>query len=73
MRLPKEVDMTYRIESDYPLSSDWLPASAFTAHYEDKSTAVATAIDGMDDPGEQEVRAIRIETGEVVWRSIEDK
>lgn len=47
--------MIYRIESDYPLTSDWLPATAF--------------IEGVDDPEEQEVRVICVETGEVVWRS----
>ena len=60
--------MIYRIESDYPLTSDWLPATAFKQHYATESTAVATAIEGVDDPEEQEVRVICVETGEVVWR-----
>lgn len=63
--------MAYRIESDYPLASDWLPATAFTLHYESQSAAVAIAIEGVDDPEEQEVRVICVETGEVVWRSTE--
>jgi hypothetical protein len=30
---------------------------------------VATAIEGVDDPDEQEVRVVCIEDGEIVWRS----
>jgi hypothetical protein len=65
--------MTYRIESDHPLESDWMPAKAFTQHYEDLSAAVATAIEGVDDPAEQEVRVVCVESGEVVWRSTEEE
>jgi len=61
--------MHFRIESVFPLESDWLPATAFTQHYEDRSTAVATAIEGVEDPAEQEVCVVCVETGEVVWRS----
>ena len=61
--------MRYRIESDYPLESVWLPAKAFTRIYDSESAAVATAIEGVDDPEEQEVSVICVETGEVVWRS----
>ena len=61
--------MVFRIESDFPLTSDWLPADAFTRHYETNASAVAIAIEGVDDPDEQEVRVICVETGEVVWRS----
>lgn len=63
--------MTYRIESDYPLESDWLAATAFKQHYATESAAVAIAIEGVNDPEEQEVRVICVETGEVVWRSTE--
>jgi hypothetical protein len=63
--------MSYRIESEFPLNSDWLPAKAFKQHYDNESAAVATAIEGVDDPEEQEVRVIWVETGEVVWRSTE--
>ena len=62
---------TYRIESSYKLTSDWLPPSAFTQVYECRSSAVATAIEGVDDPGEQEVRVVCVESGETVWRSTE--
>jgi hypothetical protein len=61
--------MRYRIESDFPLSSDWLPASVFAQHYESLSEAIAIAIEGVDDPDEDEVRVVCVETGEVVWRS----
>ena len=65
--------MTYRIESDFPLNSDWLPAKAFKQHYDNESAAVATDIEGVDDPEEQEVRIICVETGEVVWRSTDEQ
>lgn len=61
----------FRIESKCTLASDWLPESAFTAIYGERSTALATAIDGVDDPQEQEVCVVGISTGEVVWRSTE--
>lgn len=65
--------MTYQIESEYRLESDWLPPDAFMKHYNDLSVAVATAIEGVDDPAEQEVRVICGETGEVVWRSTDEE
>ncbi|MEF3193374.1 MAG: hypothetical protein K6346_04060 [Halothiobacillaceae bacterium] len=65
--------MSYRIESDFKLSSDWLPAKAFKQHYDSVGAAIATAIEGVDDPEEQEVRVICVETGEVVWRSTEER
>lgn len=65
--------MSYRIESAYRLESDWLPAKAFKQHYDSESAAVAIAIEGVDDPEEQEVRVICVETGEVVWRSTDEK
>ena len=60
---------TYRIESSFKLESDWFPASEFARVYKDRAEAVATAIEGVDEPGEQEVRVVCVETGEVVWRS----
>lgn len=65
--------MKYRIKSDYPLKSDWLPAKAFKQHYDCQSTAIAIAIEGVDDPEDQEVQVVCVETGEVVWRSIDEK
>ena len=64
---------TYRIESDFPLSSDWMPADAFTQLYSDQAAAEATAIEGVDDPAETEVRVICVETGEVVWVSTSEQ
>jgi hypothetical protein len=61
----------YRIESDVELSSEWLPASAFTTLYDSQSVAVATAIEGVDDPSVDEVRVVNTATGRVVWRSTE--
>ena len=61
--------MTYKIEADSTLESDWLPSEAFTRYYEDRASAVAIAIEGVEDPDETEVRVVCVETGEVVWRS----
>jgi hypothetical protein len=60
---------TFRIESSHKLSSDWLPASEFTRVHTDSSAAVATAIEGVDDPAKQEVRVVCVEDGEIIWRS----
>lgn len=65
--------MRYRIESAYRLESDGLPAKAFKPHYDSESAAVATVIEGVDDPEEQEVRVVCVETGEMVWRSTDEK
>lgn len=65
--------MTYRIASRYPLTSDGLPKGAFTAHFENEATAIATAIEGVDDPKEQEVRVVCVETGAAVWRSTKEE
>ena len=64
---------TYRIESSRKLTSDWLPVEAFTRVYTDHAWAVATAIEGVDDPAEQEVRVVYVEEGEIVWRSTDHK
>lgn len=61
--------MLYRIEADVPLASDWLPADAFVTLYEDLSWAIATAIEGVDDPEHDEVRVVDCDTEQVVWRS----
>jgi hypothetical protein len=63
----------YRIESTPALSSDWLPLAAFTTIYDNQSVAVATAIEGVDDPGEREVCVIDVATGDVVWRSTDEE
>jgi hypothetical protein len=67
--MANQIVKTYRIESSHKLSSDWLPASEFTRAYSNSSEAVATAIEGVEDPGEQEVRVVCVEDGEIVWRS----
>jgi hypothetical protein len=63
----------YRIESDVVLSSDWLPASVFDQEFENHAIAVATAIEGVDDPAVEEVRVVDVATGAVVWRSIDEE
>jgi hypothetical protein len=63
----------YRIESDVELSSDWLPPDAFTTVYASQPAAVATAIEGVDDPALDEVRVVDARTGQVVWRSTQQE
>ena len=65
--------MSYRIESNFQLESDCLPAEAFSQHYATLSAAVAIAIEGVNEPEEQEVRVICVETGDIVWRSTEEE
>jgi hypothetical protein len=60
------------IESYYPLISDWLPKEAFTTIYDNSSSAVATAIEGVEDQN-TEVRVVDLSTGEVIWRSTEEE
>lgn len=60
----------FRIESNHKLTSDWLPKTEFTKIHSDLSYAIATAIEGVDDP-KQEVRIVDISTNQVVWRSTE--
>ena len=69
----KEVGSGHRIESDLTLASDWLPSDAFSRTYTDRAAAVATAIEGVDDPAIQEVRVVDAGTGTVVWRSTDDE
>jgi hypothetical protein len=69
----KGVGSEYRIESDLVLSSDWLPSDAFSRTHEDRAAAIATAIEGVDDPAVQEVRVVDVGTGTVVWRSTDDE
>jgi len=64
--------MGYKIESEHKLSSDFLPDYMFTKIHEDLSGAVATAIEGVDDPKSQEVKVIDLDTGEVVFNSTEE-
>lgn len=66
-----EVKQGFKIESDYPLASDWLPAIAFTSLYPTSSAAIVVAIEGVDDPEDYEVRVVDMATGKVVWRSTE--
>ncbi|WP_226363106.1 hypothetical protein [Pseudonocardia sp. ICBG1142] len=63
----------YRIEADVELSSDWLPASAFTMVYPTMDGAIATAIEGVEDPEVDEVRIVHVATGWVVWRSTDEE
>lgn len=65
--------MTFKIEADFPLESDWLPTAVFTRHWDSESAAIATALEGVDDSEEDEVRVVCVETGEAVWRSTEAK
>ena len=60
---------TYRIESSRKLTSDWLAAEPFTRVYTDHAWAVATAMEGVDDPAEQEARVGCVKDGEIVWPS----
>jgi hypothetical protein len=69
----EDVGSGYRIESDLALSSDWLPSDAFSQIYTDSAMAVATAIEGVDDPAIEEVRVVDVCTGAVVWRSTDDE
>jgi hypothetical protein len=62
---------SFRVESDLRLESDWMPPEAFTMVYSSSAAAVATAIEGVEDPATEEVRVIDTSTGEVVWRSTE--
>jgi len=62
---------TYKIESDFILQSDFLSQTVFTKHYDNIADAIAIAIEGVDDPEEQEVRIICIQTNEIIWRSTE--
>jgi hypothetical protein len=72
-KILKGENMGYRIESEYALHSDWLPAEAFTRVYPERSMAVAIAIEGVEDPAEQEVRVVNVETGEVVFKTTEEE
>jgi hypothetical protein len=69
----KGVGSGYRIESELALASDWLPSEAFSRTYRDPAVAVATAIEGVEDPAIQEVRVVDVGTGTVVWRSTDDE
>ena len=60
------------IESDYPLVSDWLPKEAFTTIYDNSSSAVVIAIEGVENQN-TEVRVVDLSTGEVIWRSTEEE
>lgn len=68
-----EVTQGFKIESDYPLVSDWLPAIACTNIYPTSNAAIVVAIEGVDDPEDYEVCVVDIATGKVVWRSTEEE
>jgi len=54
----------FKIESNFELKSSWIPKSVFAAIPQDYSIAVATAIEGVEDPKEQEAHTgIRIVYG----------
>lgn len=65
--------MPFKIESEYDLKSDWLPQDAFCKIYDDRSLAIATAIEGVDDPQSQEVRVIDLVTRKVIFKTTEQK
>jgi hypothetical protein len=64
--------MAYRLYSEYKLESDWLPTSEFSRIFDCQAGAIATAIEGVDDPEEQQVLVIDIDTGETVWDSTQE-
>lgn len=70
---PLMIKRQFKIESDVPLTSDWLPAGAFTCIYTDRSMAIATAIAGVEERVTKEVRVIDVSMGEVVWRSTDEE
>lgn len=61
--------MPFILKSEYKLESDWLAASEFARTFERLSEAVATAIEGVDEPDVQQVLVIDTETGKPVWDS----
>lgn len=61
--------MPYVLKSEYKLESDWLPSSEFARTFEHRAEAVATAIEGVDDPAEQQVLVVDTETGKIAWDS----
>lgn len=69
----KDVGSGSRIQRDLTLASDGLPSDAFSRTSTDRAAAVATAIEGVDDPAIQEVRVVDAGTGTVVWRSTDDE
>jgi len=62
-----------KLESKFVLVSDWLPETVFTTIYDNLSEAIATAMEGVADPIEHEVRVVDVATGKVVWRSTEEE
>lgn len=72
-RMPSRPLVGFRIESQFELTSDWLPESAFTETFSKRSVAIATALEGVDVPEDQEVCVVDIETNEVIWRSTDEE
>ena len=58
-----------KIESHFELKSSWLPKSVFEFIHQNYSIAVATAIEGVEDPKEQEVTAAAAVAAAVTTRS----
>ena len=63
---------SYRIESKFKLTSDFLPPTEFTRTHTSRARAVATAIEGVDDPKVQQVLVLDANTGSVVWDSTQE-
>ena len=63
----------FRIDANVELHSDWLPDEVFSTIFDNRGTAVATAIEGVEDPETQEVRVVDTVSGEVVWRSTDEE
>lgn len=62
----------FKIESALAWAGDGLAGSAFSAVCGDRACAMATAIEGVEDRMEREVRVIDVATGSVQWRSTEE-
>ena len=70
--MPMTSAARFKIQSQLNLTSEWLPESAFSKTFSDLGSAVAAALEGVDDPEEQEVCVIDVETDQVVWRSTDE-
>lgn len=61
--------MGYKTESKHKLSSDFLSECLQKLH-EDRATAVATAIEGVDDPNTQEVKLFLIQNKKITSKNM---
>lgn len=71
--MPSKPSVGFRIESQFELTSDWLPESEFTKTFSEQTAAIATALEGVDDPEKQEVCVVDINTNKVIWRSTDEE